>query len=284
MPKPLIAVIAIVVVIVVVSIVRAIFGGSSRGPSKNVRFAAFIGLRDLVFCDAPVSALVEQRSGPPRSEQVAEALEQKHFGRAVKLLEEAAPSGHTPEASSYYIELACAKTLAGDRQGATEAALKVTGDETVEARMRITAWSILRENGHKPSDSDSSKVLGVVVETRVFDSTALVAGFADGDARLLVSSGFAILGDYTQFPRVVEASSALVAEAEKMLPTMPVETSRPLPEKGRIRFYALTPAGMHVIEDSEREVGRRGHQLYPFYSCMQNLLTSIRTGPARSAK
>src|SRR5436305_9485540 len=68
----------------------------------------------------------------------------------------------------------------------------------------------------------------------------------------------------------------LVARAQKALPRMIKTTSFPLPEDGRVRFYALTPRGVFTTETSRQALGERPSELSALFASGQEVVAQMR--------
>ncbi len=124
--------------------------------------------------------------------------------------------------------------------------------------------------------AEPGMVLGVVVEMGMEKGAAIIAGYVNGDARIFWTTGGGIIGDMRQYPDIVNAAKALVGTAQNVVAQLPVETSRPLPDPGRIRFALLTRAGMHVADEKQSDAEKPSHPLYQLYASLQDLITQLR--------
>ena len=179
------------------------------------------------------------------------------------------------EAAVYWLAVAKVRLAGGDKAGAREAVSRTLRAPAAESRQKIQAWRVLRELGHGPGGQEARAVLGVVVELGEDEGTFIVAGYADGDARMLWTTGGGLLGQMQEQREVAEAAKSLVKSAEPATAFLPLKTERPLPTPGRVRFAILTPAGMHVADEKEADVGNRNHRLHAVYMSMHELLTRL---------
>ena len=124
--------------------------------------------------------------------------------------------------------------------------------------------------------AESERVLGVVVEMGIGGGIAIAAGFANGDARLFLSSGGGLIGDMSQFHGVDSAARALVATGQLMLGSIPEEEGNELPGSDMVRFALLTPGGVHAITAPGPDVTSPGSPLYPLFVAANDLLTELR--------
>jgi hypothetical protein len=133
-------------------------------------------------------------------------------------------------------------------------------------------------------EADPGLVLGVVAEIGMERGAVIVAGFANGDARLLYTTGGGIIGDLTAFPKIAAAAKAFVGAAQPLATTLPLETAHPLPAPGRVRFALLTPGGTRVADVSEAEMDRPTAELRPVIAALNDLITELRTLDESSGK
>ncbi len=63
----------------------------------------------------------------------------------------------------------------------------------------------------------AASILGVVMEIGLPEGAAMVAGYANGDARLLWSMGGGLLGDLYQHKEIAEAAKSLCATVQPLL-------------------------------------------------------------------
>ena len=139
-----------------------------------------------------------------------------------------------------------------------------------------------QDDGRQEGESDL--VLGVVAEMGMERGAAIIAGYINGDARIFWTTGGGIIGDMRQYPDIVTAAKTLVNTAQKVVTQLPVETTRPLPDPGRIRFALLTLAGMHVADEKQSDVEEPNHPLYQLYASLQDLITQLRLLDEAAAK
>jgi hypothetical protein len=122
----------------------------------------------------------------------------------------------------------------------------------------------------------SDRVLGVVTEMGIGGGIAIAAGFANGDARLFLSSGGGLIGDMSRFQGVDRAARALVATGQLMLGSIPREEGNELPRPDMVRFALLTPGGVHAATAPGPDVTSPGNPLYPLFVAANDLLTELR--------
>ena len=75
---------------------------------------------------------------------------------------------------------------------------------------------------------------------------------------------------------VAEASKTFVQKAGAQLATMASTTEFPLPQAGRVRFYALTLDGVFTVEADENDLGYGRHPLSPLFHAGHAVLTQCR--------
>ena len=120
------------------------------------------------------------------------------------------------------------------------------------------------------------RVLGVVAEIGLESNAAIVAGFANGDARLLWTSGGGLIGMLSTYPAIYKAARELVAVAQPLVSGIPLEDEvPPVPAEAMVRFALLTPGGRHATEVPGPDVIQPYHLLYTLYAATKNLLNEL---------
>lgn len=118
-------------------------------------------------------------------------------------------------------------------------------------------------------------VWGVLMETGYTVGIASLVSLADGTTTLYYSTGGGMLGSGEYTP-VVEASRALVAQAENHLQQMSSTNEFPLPEVGQVRFTLLTFSGFFSAEAPEKIIASGTHLLSPLFAQAHEALTQLR--------
>jgi hypothetical protein len=125
-------------------------------------------------------------------------------------------------------------------------------------------------------DVEPDRVLGVVTEMGYSRGIVIIAGFANGDARLLWTTGGGLIGDLSRFPNIARAAQELVRVGQEYVHSFPMSTERSLPAPDRVRFSLLTPGGVHATEESEFNVQMPGHPLFDLFVATNALITELR--------
>ncbi len=252
-----------------------------RAQDKQNRFALFLVLREYAYCDTSLEKMLKIMGNLDSPMKPAiEAVLAGDFAKAQSILDAAECEINV---LSYLVQ-ARIRQAAGDIEGAKQAALNIL-EPGEECRAKMAAWSILRELGHIPSEQEANKLLGVVCEFTLGKMISLLAGYADGDARLATSNSFAMVGVMQQHPSLCNAATELVESAKPFIEALPIVDSHPLPEPGKFRMSLLTPAGLRAIEIAEAEIARSEHEYNHVWKSMQNLLTNFRiVGESMGAK
>ena len=224
-------------------------------------------MRELLYCQFDLDGALHAHSED--DDLIKEALED--------ILKDSAPVAReklekvpVPQSMWYWFVLARARQMCGDAQGARTALLQVARDADFEPRARVEAWSILRECGYLPDAKEADGVLGVVVENAFNGGSWIVAGFADGDARIFWSSGGGMIGDMSAYPAVERAARKLVAAAQSASHSLPKARHWAVPEKGRFSFAVLTPGGVRRQEMKEADM-YHDHALMPACAALSEL-------------
>jgi hypothetical protein len=137
----------------------------------------------------------------------------------------------------------------------------------------------LNVDGAEPQslqDVEPDRVLGVVTEIGYKLGTVIIAGFANGDARLLWTTGGGLIGDLSRFPNIAGAAQELVKVGQEYVLQFPISPDRPLPAPDRVRFSLLTTGGVHAMEESEFDVQMPGHPYFDLFVATNALITELR--------
>jgi len=237
----------------------------------------FLALREMVYGDRPFNYSSIPVGDDSLLTQAMTAIEAGEYRRARAVLE-AVPSDDKRQQDVWYLlMLARARQMGGDLRGAKQAAARILELPGPEAsRTQLAGWAALRELGERPGKEDAGKVLAVVVEKGEAGGVILIAGYADGNARIWNSrSPGGIVGDLSTNPEVKRAADRLVKAGETSTVRLPIASARPLPAQNRVRFAILTPAGMHVADEAEAEVSKQAHPLNPLYKAAVELSTTV---------
>ncbi len=233
------------------------------------------GLRDQIYCDQSLDGvLAGLRLQEPLLQEAAGAIAQGRIAHACALLEDSAAQLKYGQQVSYWFVLIKARWMDGNLPGARDAVLHLLAVPTLSAREKLQGWAIWREFGYFPDQRDADRVLGLVLEIGAERGVVIVAGYADGDARLLWTSSGGLLVPMRD-PEVFQAAREATRMAEPLTALLRLDTLRPLPGRGRVRVTVLTPGGMHTAEEQEPSLQQPGHRLYPTYRAMHRLLNGL---------
>ncbi len=130
------------------------------------------------------------------------------------------------------------------------------------------------EIGLNPT-SETGQVWGVLMETGYPEGTATLVCLADGTTSLYYSTGGGMMGSPSYSP-LADASRAMVAQAELLLPQLTLTKELPLPEVGQVRFIALTFSGLFAGDASEPTLAAGKHILTPLFEFGHKVLSELR--------
>jgi hypothetical protein len=148
---------------------------------------------------------------------------------------------------------------------------------------------------------DENRVLGVVVEiglqpsevTMAADAEAvssgtgpgmsflmqeavMIAGYANGDARLLWTAGGGVVGDLYQFKEIADAARNLCSLLQPLLDQLqPQAAVPPLPATDIVRVTALTSQSLYSTEVPGPEIIVSTHPLNPVYVAARKLYDEV---------
>jgi hypothetical protein len=236
------------------------------------RLGLFLTMREYAYADAGMEKVLAMMSNldTPIRDAIA-AARAGDFDEAQELLDAA----EGPPDVLYHLVDARIKQARGDMKGAREAA-RVILNPNEESRAKMGAWTVLRELGDKPGEQEANQVLGVVIEFLIGRNAVLLSGYSDGDARLITSSGFGMIGMMQEHPEIREAAKALVKAAEPLVGLFEIGTDRPLPLPDMLRIAVLTPAGMRAGGAAISDAATPENMLYSVWTATQDLLTNFR--------
>ena len=136
--------------------------------------------------------------------------------------------------------------------------------------------SLLEPDVPASSIADSIRVLGVVTEIGLQDGVFMIAGYANGDARLIYSNGGGLLGDLYQYPNIAQAARRAVSTAQSLLDALPIELDLPpLPTADVVRIAILTMNERHAIQVPGPAIIMRMHPLNALFSATNDLATEL---------
>jgi hypothetical protein len=256
-------------------------GAANKTPGQDderaKRLEMVLGLREMLYCDRTLDGLLASSWMTDDSglKEVIEDIRRGSFREAKGKLDAIGARQNSESDDAYWLAVAKVRQAGGDKVGAREAVLRILRMPAAESRQKIQAWKVLRELGHEPGGREASMVLGVVVEMGHDEGTFIVAGYADGDARMLWTTGGGLLGSMQEHREVTEAAKNLVKSAGPATALLPLKVERPLATPGRVRFAILTPAGMHVADEKEADVLKQNHRLHAVYRAMHELLAHL---------
>ncbi len=195
--------------------------GTQRGPGEPRDVHA--DLRELIFADEPLERVAtyaaeqdtDAESSWKRLAEVAALVREDHAALAIPAL--------------YRI-------------------LEDAGDDSRDV---FQVWNYLRQLGEVPAPEVARRILGLVIERSLQDSQEILAAYWDGKARHLNARK-----DYHLFespaPFMVAAIRRFLRTSRPLVETtLPSSAPRAAPPSGgRCRISVLTPAGLHVCEDT----------------------------------
>jgi hypothetical protein len=210
---------------------------------------------DLLFADQHLEELILDMEFPPGSPLHA-ARARIWEGRFEEASAIGSSKGDDPVAA-----LVVALARIKGNLGAKRTLLALAEDPQKESRMRAWAWTALRRMGEQPSGAWAGDILGVVVEVPIHKPgdkpiIDVIAAYSDGSARAIVAAPRYIVRE----PIDGQPNNPLVEDMLKnALPLLnePIteRTGQP-PKDERLRFSALTPNGLHIVEQTWNQMER----------------------------
>lgn len=92
---------------------------------------------------------------------------------------------------------------------------------------------------------------------------------------LYFSNGGGIIGAGEHAP-VREVAAKFLSAAAGYVPQAAVAQQFPLPSRGRVRFYLVTPQGTYTAEAAEDDLGYERHRFAPLFHQGHELIATVR--------
>jgi hypothetical protein len=118
--------------------------------------------------------------------------------------------------------------------------------------LRAEAFFLSPES-YDPESEEPTKPYGAIMEIGFPGAIATLITLIDGTANLYFSNGGGKAGEASQ-PKVRDATSDFINQAHKYITMLHRVDSFPVPQKGYVRFYVLTPNGVYSAEVPERQL------------------------------
>jgi hypothetical protein len=155
--------------------------------------------------------------------------------------------------------------------------LAETMRDLLYAKVRLEEVAgMLDPAAHDGGAMGESRVLGVVVEIGLPGDVIMIAGYANGDARLFRESGGGVVGDLYQFQGIADAARALCQVGQSVIGQLKSEGSPPpSPATDMVRVSVLTMEQFYSREVSGPEIVQRGHPLGGVFMASNNLFEEL---------
>jgi hypothetical protein len=145
----------------------------------------------------------------------------------------------------------------------------------VAAGLREQAFAVEPAQVSAKQSPGHPRTWGLVMETGYPKAVASLVTFCDGTTSMYFSSGGGVIGA-GQHAEVREASKTLLASADGYLKDFVPTAAHPLPDAGRVRFYARTFDGLKTAEADEKELGEGRHRLSPLFHAGHQVIAYLR--------
>jgi hypothetical protein len=172
---------------------------------------------------------------------------------------------------------------AGNRAGSITTFRQILNMPNLESRHYLQAWHFLRGLGEQPTDTESKRLYGIVVEVGLQNGLDMVAAYTDGTARYFNYSGAAIIWERPN-DSLDSTIEALLHLGQRVINQIgPWEDQRPSePPEGDVRINLLAPGGLHFgqgpFEVLERD-GLGGPLIVGATQLMQELIAKSEHHP-----
>ena len=126
-----------------------------------------------------------------------------------------------------------------------------------------------------PEPSSAAPAWGVVIEMAYPGFSGTLAAFSNGQTSLHTSDGLGVPA-IDNNEQVRQASTKLIAAANKAIPYLKPTASSPLPEPWHAHFYVRTDSGNLVTDASGDDFRNEQHPLFPLFAAGNELLTQVK--------
>lgn len=120
-----------------------------------------------------------------------------------------------------------------------------------------------------------SAPVAVLMETGYAEAVATLVAVSDGTVSLYFSNGGGIIGA-GEHEVVREVANSLLADAASYTARASLTAEFPLPSRGRVRFYLVTPSGVYTTDALEDDLGEQRHTFSPLFFRGHELIAAIR--------
>ncbi len=154
--------------------------------------------------------------------------------------------------------------------------------EVVYANLRKRAFETSPQSLGQAGDVREDEAYALLMEMGIADTVLTLACFADGDAGLYYQTGGGMKNGGAH-ENVRKAAKEFMALAQKAIPGMEKATGTPLPEPGKVRFYALTPKGLLTAEVDREALGESQGPFTSLFYSGQEVVAQMRQVQAQKA-
>jgi hypothetical protein len=117
--------------------------------------------------------------------------------------------------------------------------------------------------------------VAVLMETGYAEAVATLVAVSDGTVSLYFSNGGGIIGA-GEHEVVRGVADSFLADAASYTARASPTAEFPLPSRGRVRFYLVTPGGVYTADALEGDLGAERHAFSPLFFRGHELITAIR--------
>lgn len=175
-----------------------------------------------------------------------------------------------------------AKSGPGAQPRAERPAKPVDPPEVVYDNLRKRAFDTSPQSLGQAGDVKDDEAYALIMEMGIGDTVLTLACFADGDAGLYYRSGGGMKGGGAH-ENVRKAAKEFVNLVQTALPQMTRAMDTPLPEAGKVHFYALTPKGLLTSAVDRESLGESKGPFAPLFYSGQEVVAQMRQVQAQKA-
>jgi hypothetical protein len=136
-------------------------------------------------------------------------------------------------------------------------------------------FSLAAEDVGVASAPGHQRIWALLMETGYPEAVASLVTIADGTTSLYFSNGGGVIGA-GEYSAVRSAATAFISAADSNIALFSPTTDHPLPDVGRVRFYARTFDGVLTAEGDEQDYGENRSPLSPLFHLGHSVIAAVR--------
>ncbi len=146
------------------------------------------------------------------------------------------------------------------------------GAVTAYEALRNLAFQRSRAGLGLPAEPNVTEPWAVIMDWALETATVTVAAFANGDGSIYLRSGRGFISRPHSHETIRNAAIRMVTVARECQPLAQPALEHPLPERGNVKFYFLTDAGVFVASAVQAALTRRSDPMTEVWTAGQALI------------